>query len=70
MAQKIVVARKWGNSIGVALPSEVIREENIMPNDKLVLSVRKVVPLKDIFGKLKMKESAEEILKEIRTEDD
>ncbi len=66
MAQKIVVARKWGNSIGVTLPADVIREENIMPNDRLTINVRKVVPLKDIFGTLKMKESADEILKEIR----
>ena len=66
MASSVVVARKWGNSIGVALPAGAVKKEKIMPNDRVVVSVKRVVPLKAIFGSLKLKQPTEELMKEIR----
>ncbi len=62
----MVTARKWGNSIGVTLPSEMVEDEKIKPNDKVILSVRKVVPIKDLFGTLKTKKTAQQIKDELR----
>ena len=66
MTQKITVAKKWGNSIGVVLPAEMVRDEGIRPNDRVVVTVKRVVPLKELFGTLKTNKSTEEIMKEIR----
>lgn len=50
--QAEVVARKWGNSIGVTLPKELVEKEQIKENEKIVIEVHKTKPLlvKDIFG--------------------
>lgn len=66
MAEKLVVVRKWGNSIGVALPSDMVREEGIGPNDTVMLNVKKVPRLRELFGTLKTKKPTEQIMKEIR----
>jgi antitoxin component of MazEF toxin-antitoxin module len=66
MSEVMVTARKWGNSIGVTLPSEMVEDEKIKPNDKVILSVRKVVPIKDLFGTLKTKKTAQQIKDELR----
>ncbi len=66
MSEVIVTARKWGNSIGVTLPSETVEEEKIKPNDKVVLKVKKVVPIKELFGLAKFKKSAQKIKDELR----
>mgnify|MGYP001569199150 CR=1 FL=1 len=66
MAQKIVAVRKWGNSLGIALPSDIVRQENIKPNDKVSITVKRVVPLKELFGTLKTDVPFEEIMKEIK----
>ena len=66
MVEVIVTARKWGNSIGVTLPAEAVLKEKIGQNDRLVIKVKKVVPMEELFGTLKTKKSAQEIKDEIR----
>ena len=66
MREVMVTARKWGNSIGVTLPSEMVEDEKIKPNDKVIVSVRKVVPIKNLFGTLKTKKTAQQIKDELR----
>jgi len=66
MSEVIVTARKWGNSIGATFPAETIEKEKIRPNDKLVVEVRKVMPIKELFGIAKFKRSAQEIKDELR----
>ncbi len=66
MAEIIVTARKWGNSIGATFPAETVEREKIKPNDRLVLEVRKMVPIKELFGTAKFKKSAQQIKDELR----
>ncbi len=66
MAEVIVTARKWGNSIGATLPAETVKKEKIKPNDKLVLEVRKIVPIKELFGTFKTNKSTQQIKDELR----
>lgn len=67
MVEVIVTARKWGNSIGATFPAEAVQKEKIRPNDKLVLEVRKVVPIKELFGTFKTKKSTQQIKDELRS---
>lgn len=47
-----VVARKWGNSIGVTVPREVLEKEGIKENERFFIDIRKgkLAKVKDIFG--------------------
>lgn len=66
MTEAISTARKWGNSIGVTLPLEIIQEEHIKPNDKIVVKVKKIVPINELFGTLKTKRSGQSLKDEMR----
>jgi len=51
-----VTVRKWGNSLGVILPKELVEKRHLKENDKIVLiDVVKEVDLTNIFGSLKGK---------------
>ena len=41
MSEAILETKKWGNSIGVILPKEVLEKENIHENEKIFVLVRK-----------------------------
>lgn len=59
--------RKWGNSIGIALPKDIVKKANIKSNKELEIFIpEKKVNLKEIFGSLKSwKKSTEKIMREI-----
>lgn len=66
--------KAWGNSVGVILPKEMLKEEGLSINDEVeVILKKKSNTLKDAFGKLKefkatSDKSTEEVLKEIDEE--
>lgn len=66
--------RAWGNSVGVILPKEALKEEGLSINDVVEITLRKKsTRLKDIFGRLrefraKSGKSTDEILKEVDDE--
>jgi len=74
MLKSISRLKAWGNSIGVILPKEELKEEDLDVNDEVEVIVRKKSnPLKDTFGKLKefkpkSGKSTDELLKEIDEE--
>jgi len=46
--------RKWGNSIGIILPKEIVRREKIRPKQKVtLLLVKRTNVLKKTFGSFK-----------------
>ena len=59
--------KAWGNSIGIVIPKEDIKNEglHIGQKVKVVITPVKTLKVKDIFGKLKLKKSTKEILKEV-----
>ena len=59
MSEVIATARKWGNSIGVTLSEEIVKSEKIKPDDKVILTVKKVVSIKELFGTLKTSKSTQ-----------
>ena len=66
--------KAWGNSVGVVLPKEALKEEGLAVNDEVEITLKKKSnPLKDAFGKLKefkakSSKSTEEMLKEVDEE--
>jgi antitoxin component of MazEF toxin-antitoxin module len=61
------IPRKWGNSIGITLPNDIVEEGNIKTEKEIdVLIVEKKVNLKKIFGSLKLKESTQKIKEKMK----
>jgi len=59
-------ARKWGDSIALIIPSEIVREEDIKQNDSLRIVIQKEDNLTDLFGRLKIKKTAQRLKDESR----
>lgn len=62
--------RKWGNSIAIVIPSEIVNRQNIKENTEVTISIEKTRPKAGElwgFGKGKFKKSAQEIKDELRT---
>ncbi len=64
------IARKWGNSLGVILPRELIEKEDIKENEKIKIIILKQEPLKKTFGifKGKIKKTAQQLKDEMRAD--
>ena len=47
-----VTVRKWGNSLGVTLPQQLVEAEGIKDEEKLVIEVNKkrLLKVKDLLG--------------------
>jgi len=59
--------KRWGNSVGIILPKEVVREKNIKPEEEILLDiVEKRTVLRELFGALRFKKSTPALLSESR----
>jgi len=76
MKQIKAVVKKWGNSLGVVLPKEIIDRENIREGVEINVSISSknastVADLFDLSKKMglpKLKKSTEKIMREIDRE--
>ncbi len=74
MQSHIVKAKEIGDTLGIIIPTRIIKKENIHVGDSIIIHVekrdthRKNNPLKELFGTLKTGEPAEKVIKEIRAE--
>lgn len=67
--ETIVKTKKWGNSVGLVLPAEFVKQQHIHPGEELVIELKKKQNvLKELFGALPFKKSTEQLLKETRKE--
>ena len=65
----ITKTRRWGNSLGVRIPKDAVKEMKLRENQEIVIEIKpKENVLKELFGfaKGKINKSTEEILKEAR----
>lgn len=66
MAEAKLRLRKWGNSLGIVIPQDVLEKERAKEGDELFILVKKGKPnLRKLFGSYKFKKSTEKIMKEI-----
>ncbi|MEK6899270.1 MAG: hypothetical protein AABW79_04200 [Nanoarchaeota archaeon] len=64
-----VKTKKWGNSIGIIIPSEAVERFNIKPEERLMIKIEgKENSLKELFGAIKFKKSTKKIIAEARKE--
>ncbi|MBS3131571.1 hypothetical protein J4212_04020, partial [Candidatus Woesearchaeota archaeon] len=62
---------RWGNSIGIALPKDIIRKNRIKADSYLKIYIpEKQAGIKKAFGTLNIKEPTQEILDRIREGED
>mgnify|MGYP001603937457 FL=1 len=66
-----VKTKKWGNSIGIIIPSETIERLNIKPEENIIIEVGKESNvLKEMFGKAEFKKPAKEMIENFRKDFD
>ena len=61
-----VKVRKWGNSLGLVLPKEVVDAEGIEENQELDFYIPKKVDLSAVFGTLKRKMTGQQFKDSVR----
>ncbi len=56
MEQFQAVPKKWGNSLGITIPADVVEQESIQPKKKITVFIigNQKKQLKQIFGTLKL----------------
>ena len=58
--------RKWGSSLGVIIPKDVVKGLKLRENQEIIIDVKpKDNPLKELFGSAKLSKPTEQLLKEI-----
>ena len=67
MDQFKAAPKKWGNSLGVTIPTEIIKSENLKMNKEAIFLVMgdSRQKIKKIFGTLKIKKPTQQIMDEI-----
>ncbi len=69
MQEALVTTKKWGNSLGLVLPADVVKAEHLKPGEEVRITVeRKHNVLKEMFGAVKFKRPIEKILREVDKE--
>ncbi len=62
-----VRTKKWGNSIGIIIPSETVEKFNIKPEENISVEISKGSNvLKEMFGTMKSKKTAKQMVDEAR----
>lgn len=60
-------ARKWGNSLGIIIPKEIVEEEHIGENESVTVSFHKRHKASEFFGLLPgWKRTAAEIKRDMK----
>ena len=66
MVEVEVQTRKWGNSLGIAIPKKIIEEESLHENQKVIIEIKKVANIKTLFNSMKFTKSAQQLKDEMR----
>lgn len=45
--------RKWGSSLGIIVPAEIVNKEKLKEGEEVVVEIKKKSNLEDLFGSLK-----------------
>ena len=45
--------RKWGNSVGIVIPAEVLKEKDLEEDEDVLVEISKKNSIEDLFGSLK-----------------
>lgn len=60
-----VSIKKWGNSMGIILPKNLVETQHLKENDKIIIQVVKKADFSDIFGLLKKRKMSGQEFKDM-----
>ncbi|MEK6895149.1 MAG: hypothetical protein AABX48_01380 [Nanoarchaeota archaeon] len=63
--------RKWGNSLGIVVPLNSVKKENVKEGDKVSVFMKKEDKgniLRETFGTMKFKRTVEKMMREMDNE--
>ena len=66
MSQIQTVTRRWGNSLGIAIPKEIVEMEHLGENQRVLIEIKKVIDVRKLKGLLTFKKSSQELKDEMR----
>jgi len=67
MTEAECTTRKWGNSIGIIIPKDIVEKEHIKEDEKIVVDIKKRHYAREFFGMLSdWKRPTDEIKKEMK----
>ena len=69
MTEAECVAKKWGSSLGIVIPKNIVIEDDIQLNEKITVDFKKKPRVRDFFGilpKLKQKIDTRKLIAEAR----
>ena len=64
--ETITQVKEWGHSLGLIVPSNIVKQEKLKINDEVIIEIRKKTNVMNLFGSLKLKRSSQEMKDEIR----
>jgi antitoxin component of MazEF toxin-antitoxin module len=50
----VTTLRRWGNSLGLTLPAEFVKEKNVRERDRVKVTIERVPRVEKLFGTLKV----------------
>ncbi|MBS3065543.1 AbrB/MazE/SpoVT family DNA-binding domain-containing protein [Candidatus Pacearchaeota archaeon] len=60
-----VQLKKWGNSVGVVLPREIVEQKKLKESDKIVIEIVKIADLSRIYGLVKKRKMSGQEMKNL-----
>jgi len=66
MTEIETIARKWGDSIAIIIPKNIVEAEKIKPQTKVKIKIVREDDFSDLFGKLKTKKTPQQLKNEGR----
>ena len=61
--------RRWGSSLGVIVPKEIVDKERLKPGEEIIFEIKKKNAVKSVFGALKdWKIDSQKVKDELRKE--
>ena len=66
MGEIEAVTRKWGNSLGIAIPKEIVDKEHLHENQKVIIEIKKAADIQKLKGLIHFKKPTQKIKDEMR----
>ena len=66
MTEIEAITRKWGNSLGITIPQNVIRQIHLHENQKIIIDIKLRHDLSPLRGMLHSTKSAQQFKDEMR----
>ena len=60
--------KRWGNSMGIIIPSILLEQKRLKENDKILVEVVKEADLSDVFGMIKKRKMSGQKAKDMARE--